>query len=340
MKRIAIIGAGMMGSAMSIPACDRDHDVRVVGTPLDDAIILHARATGQHMTMKRRLPKQARFFTFDQVREALEGADFVIGGVSSFGVDWFLHEALPLIPDRLPVLSVTKGLIAHDDGTLETYPAYYRRLSGRDIPFCAIGGPCTSYELADRRHSAVAFCGQDMDALRMLKEALTTDYYHISLSQDVTGVETAVALKNAYALAVTLAVGMTETIDGEPGTPAYNPQAALFGQSVREMTALLNLLGGGAENIVYGAGDLYVTIFGGRTRMLGTLLGPGMTINQALEQLQGVTLESVVIAQRMVKALEQRGEIAQFPLLNHVGRLLNGDTAPIPWAAFTTETRL
>ena len=29
------------------------------------------------------------------------------------------------------------------------------------------------------------------------------DYYHISLSTDVTGVECAVALKNAYALGVT-----------------------------------------------------------------------------------------------------------------------------------------
>ena len=28
--RIAIIGAGMMGSAMSVPACDRGHDVRMV----------------------------------------------------------------------------------------------------------------------------------------------------------------------------------------------------------------------------------------------------------------------------------------------------------------------
>ncbi len=338
MKRIAIIGAGMMGSAMSIPACDRDHDVRVVGTPLDDAIILHARATGWHMTMKRRLPRQARFYTFDQVKEALEGADFVIGGVSSFGVDWFLNDALPLIPDHMPVLSVTKGLIAHDDGTLETYPAWYARMSGRHIPFCAIGGPCTSYELSDRRHSAVAFCGSDMDALRMFREALATDYYHISLSQDVTGVETAVALKNAYALAVTLAVGMTETMDGEAATPAYNPQAALFGQSVREMTALLKLLGGGADNIVYGAGDLYVTIFGGRTRMLGTLLGRGLTIDAALEQLQGVTLESVVIARRMVDALKARGQLNDFPLLHHVGRLLDGETASIPWAAFTTET--
>ena len=337
MKRIAIIGAGMMGSAMSIPACDRDHEVRVVGTPLDDAIILNARATGLHMTMNRRLPKPAAFYVFDQVEKALEGADFVIGGVSSFGVDWFLNEAVPLIPDHMPVLSVTKGLIAHEDGSLETYPAYYQRLSGRDIPFCAIGGPCTSYELADRRHSAVAFCGQDMDALRMLKEALTTDYYHISLSQDVTGVETAVALKNAYALAVTLAVGMVETQAGGNSPPAYNPQAALFGQSVREMIALLALLGGGPENSVYGAGDLYVTIFGGRTRLLGTLLGRGLTIDEALEKLEGVTLESVVIARRMVKALETRGRLHDFPLLHHVGRLLSGDTAGIPWASFTTE---
>ncbi|NLB39066.1 MAG: glycerol-3-phosphate dehydrogenase [Clostridiales bacterium] len=336
--RITIIGAGMMGSAMIIPACDRGHDVRVVGTPLDDAIILHARATGTHMTMKRRLPKPAAFYTFDQVNEALEGADFVIGGVSSFGVDWFLNDALPLIPDGMPVLSVTKGLIAHEDGRLETYPDYYQRLSRRDIPFCAIGGPCTSYELADRRHSAVAFCGRDMDALRMLRDALATNYYHISLSQDVVGVETAVALKNAYALAVTLAVGMVEAQDGGEGTPADNPQAALFGQSVREMTALLALLGGGPENIIYGAGDLYVTIFGGRTRLLGTLLGRGLTIDQALERLKGVTLESVVIAQRMVDALGTRGQLADFPLLHHVGRLLSGETADIPWASFTTET--
>ena len=56
MKRIAIIGAGMMGSAMSIPARDKGHEVRLVGTPLDDAIIAHARETRMHLTMQRPLP--------------------------------------------------------------------------------------------------------------------------------------------------------------------------------------------------------------------------------------------------------------------------------------------
>ena len=35
MSIITIIGAGMMGSAMSIPASDNGHEVRLVGTPLD-----------------------------------------------------------------------------------------------------------------------------------------------------------------------------------------------------------------------------------------------------------------------------------------------------------------
>ena len=335
MKRITIIGAGMMGSAMSIPARDNGREVHLVGTPLDDAIIAHARETHTHLTMQRPLPEGVAFYRFDEVRTALAGADVVICGVSSFGVDWFLQEALPLIPPEVPILSVTKGLMAHEDGALETYPAYYQRLSGRSN-FYAIGGPCTSYELADRRHSAVAFCGGDMQTLRKLRTLLGTDYYHISLSTDVVGVEVAVALKNAYALAVTLAVGLVQRQDGLDATPAYNPQAALFGQSVREMTALLQLLGGGPENIVYGAGDLYVTIFGGRTRKLGTLLGRGLTMAQALQQLEGVTLESVVIARRMVQALRTRGQLAQFPLLQHVGRLLDGEQRDIPWAAFTT----
>ena len=42
---------------------------------------------------------------------------------------------------------------------------------------------------------------------------------------------------------------------------------------------------GGPENIIHGAGDLYVTVFGGRTRKIGTLLGRGLTFDQAMEEL-------------------------------------------------------
>ncbi|MBN1778163.1 MAG: glycerol-3-phosphate dehydrogenase [Clostridiales bacterium] len=342
MSIITIVGAGMMGSAMSIPARDNGHTVRIVGTHLDREIITHARARSEHLTMKRTLPDGVAYYQIEDLETALAGADAVICGVSSFGVDWFLDAVIPHIPGGVPVLSVTKGLFDHADGTLSAFPDYYTEKTGGRLSFSAIGGPCTSYELAERRHSAVVFCGHDPAVLRKLKAMFATDYYHVSLSADVLGVECAVAMKNAYALGVTLAVGAAEKEKGVGCPPVYNPQAALFGQSVREMAAILRYVGAGADNIVYGAGDLYVTVFGGRTRKLGTLLGRGMPFAEAMEELSGVTLESVVIAGRLVGAVSKAikaGKLSkkEFPLLMHVGSLLRGEAAGgIPFERFTT----
>ena len=256
------------------------------------------------------------YYQIEELEEALKGADLVLGGVSSFGLDWFCDEILPVLPEDVPVLTVTKGMVDLEDGTLVPYPHIFaqRQPEGKYLNLNAIGGPCTSYELADHDDSHVAFCGKDIETLKYIKSLLETDYYHISLSTDVVGVECAVAMKNAYALGVSLAVGLAEKRDGKIGSQHYNSQAALFGQSVKEMTKLLELIGGKPENIIHGAGDLYVTIFGGRTRKIGTLLA------------------------RAVRKLAERGIVSleDFPLLMHVDAIINqGAEVNIPWKDFT-----
>lgn len=342
---ITIVGSGMMGSAMSFPARDNGNEVRLVGTPLDREIIDAARETGFHGTLKRKLPGGIRYYQIERLAEAMRGADLLVSGVSSFGVEWFAETLLPVIPESLPVLAVTKGMLDTPEGRLVPYPLYYReRLNGRKLSLNAVGGPCTSYELADRDQTTVAFCGSDMAMLRAIKRLFETEYYHISLSTDMIGVECAVAMKNAYALGVSLAVGLSERKEGVGGAQHYNSQAALFGQSVREMRRLLRLAGGSDDNIALGAGDLYVTIFGGRTRLIGTLLGRGMPFGDAMRELKGITLESVVIATRTaraVRALIARGaaRAEDFPLLLHIDDVINrGMPVDIPWNGFETET--
>ena len=66
MSIITIVGAGMMGSAIGIPAAHNGNEVRLVGTPLDREIIDYARATGSHLTMKRKLPDSYKYY---QVQE-------------------------------------------------------------------------------------------------------------------------------------------------------------------------------------------------------------------------------------------------------------------------------
>jgi len=344
MSIITIIGAGMMGTAIGYPAAGNGHEIRLVGTPLDDAIIDHAIATKTHLTMKRPIPEGFRFYHFTELDEAMAGAELVVSGVSSFGVEWFSENILPILPESMPILGVTKGMVDQPDGSLISYPEYYRlKHPGRRMRLCAVGGPCTSYELADHDPTEVCFCGDEPDLLRWIKGLFECEYYHISLSTDVRGVECAVAMKNAYALGVSLAIGLSERIEGVGGKEHYNSQAALFGQSIREMRRLIRLSGSSDDNIVLGAGDLYVTVFGGRTRKIGTLLGRGLSFAEAMAELSGVTLESIVIATRTARAVRRLIELgkaapAEFPLLMHIDDIINGGKpVNIPWSRFEVE---
>ncbi|MBQ5743081.1 MAG: glycerol-3-phosphate dehydrogenase, partial [Clostridia bacterium] len=97
------------------------------------------------------------------------------------------------------------------------------------------------------------------------------------------------------------------------------------------------------DNLCVGAGDLYVTVYGGRTRLVGILLGRGLDIDQAKAELNGVTLESLVVAVRVSRAIRAAAalgklDIKDFPLLTHVDAILSEKAeVNIPWEAFTFE---
>jgi len=347
MKTIAIIGAGMMGSALAFPARENGNEVRLVGTHLDREIIENCRKTNRHLKFNKDFPDGVTYYQIEELEQAIEGADFIICGVSSFGVEWYRDEVLPKLKENVPMISVTKGLMNLPDGSLITYLDIWQeklQALGKNIPLNAIGGPCTSYELVAHDQTEVTFCGKDPKALRMIKEAMATDYYHISLSADVVGVESAVALKNGYALGIALTIGLNQKEFGLDSELHFNSQAAVFGQSVREMYKLLKLQGAeDFDNLVLGAGDLYVTVYGGRTRLVGILLGRGLNIEEAKAELQGVTLESLVVAGRVAKAIKVKAEkglvnCKDFPLLLYIDEIITDQKAVnIPWEAFTFE---
>ena len=345
MAIVTIIGAGMMGSALAFPARENGNEVRLVGTPLDREIIETSEKTGRHPKFTKDFPAGLKYYQIEDMEKAIEGSDMIIGGVSSFGVDWFGDYVLPRIPESIPVLSVTKGLWDTEEGKLLTYPEVWEaklEKMGKKLNINAIGGPCTSYELVAHDQTEVAFCGHDLETLKKLKAIMATDYYHISLSTDVVGIESAVALKNGYALGIALTIGLNQKAFGLDSELHFNSQAAVFGQAVKEMSRLLDYQGAGTlENLCVGAGDLYVTVYGGRTRLVGILLGRGLNIDEAKAELNGVTLESLVVAVRVARAVKvcaQKGILnaEDFPLLMHVDSIITDKKeVNIPWEDFT-----
>ena len=347
MKTIVIIGAGMMGSALAFPARENGNTVRLVGTHLDKSIIDECKATNKHPKFNVPFPDGITYYYIEEVEKALENADFIICGVSSFGVDWFRDTILPILHENVPVISVTKGLKNTENGDLITYlDVWNEKLKelNKNIKLNAIGGPCTSYELVAHDQTEVTFCGEDTSVLSMIKGAMATDYYHISISTDIVGIESAVALKNGYALGIALTIGLNQRTFGIDSELHFNSQAAIFGQATREMKKLLDIQGARDFNaLVVGAGDLYVTVYGGRTRLVGILLGRGLSIDEAKAELKGVTLESLVVAARVAEAIRKKAEagllnLAEFPLLMHIDEIItNKQEVNIPWEKFTYE---
>ena len=150
-----------------------------------------------------------------------------------------------------------------------------------------------------------------------------------------------VALKNGYALGIALTIGLNQKNFGNDELH-FNSQAAVFGQASKEMYRLLEYQNAlSLNNLCVGVGDLYVTVYGGRTRLVGILLGKGLTITEAKQELAGVTLESLVVSERVARAVRKgiaRGVLnaENFPLLLHIDDIISqGEAVNIPWENFT-----
>jgi glycerol-3-phosphate dehydrogenase (NAD(P)+) len=189
----------------------------------------------------------------------------------------------------------------------------------------------------------VVVSGRDRAKVDALCELLGAPYYHLFASSDVVGVEVCAALKNAYAMGIAFALGLHEQRGGQPGSIAmHNYEAAVFAQAVHEMQRLVQVIGGDPRSAtgLAGVGDLDVTTNGGRTGRFGRLLGLGLSVTEAVEQMQGATLECIDIL-RVLRAalpeLERSGALLpdSLPLLRHMAEVaLDGQSVDMPFPRF------
>lgn len=345
MSIVTVLGAGVMGTALTFPLADNGHEVRLVGTHLDSEIIDQIRATRRHPGLGSPVPDSVQPFQIEQAPDAFAGAEVVVSGVNSFGVHWAGEKMAALLKAGMLVIAVTKGMQARENGDLVILPDVLAEEMPPDlrdrISWNAIAGPSIAGELAARRLTCVVFAGNHRPDLDRLAGIFRTGYYRIWTSTDIRGVELCAAMKNGYAIGVGLAEGTMGNLR-EAADRMHNHEAAIFAQATLELEELVALVGGEREAAydLAGVGDLYVTATAGRNVRLGRLLGSGKTFEEARELMAGQTLEGAeavrVVGSALAK-LEARGLVApnQFPMLRYLYGLITGvKPGPIPWDEF------
>jgi glycerol-3-phosphate dehydrogenase (NAD(P)+) len=320
--RITVLGAGFMGSGLTVPASDNGHTVRLWGTHLDDRIIAALRGGHPHPKLGIHLPDQVLSFDAGELPAALDGAELVILAVTSDGALPTLERARGSLSPDIPLVVVSKGLVQWHGRVVTLSTAIAAAGFPRTV---TVGGPSKALELARRVPTRVLYASTDATALRIAHQWMQTPYYRIDETDDQGGLELCSALKNAYAIAIGLCDGLVAAGRAEA---MYNTKAALFAQAMVEIPRLGRLVGLRAETAAAlgGAGDLFVTGVAGRNRTFGELRGAGLPTAQVVARLQERDeLTEGYAAINWCWRYAQEKSIGDLPLLRALYRIVYDD---------------
>lgn len=302
---IVVLGAGVMGSALCVPAANNGNKVTLVGSPLDDAIIDSLNGSRHHPTLDVHLPDSIEAIKNNDCDiPLLQSADVIIIGVSSPGIDWVTDKILQAKANPKLLSIITKGLLTNPEEGLP--PLTYAHTLPTDLhidpsKLVGIGGPCIARELALGIPTRVIFGSHDISSSNALRELFQSDTYNIKTTTEIVQLEACAALKNFLCIGVSAMLGTYSMGD----TYAKNPVAALFNQAVIELRTLSEWIAEANQTEkqpqrdpvafdLAGMGDLHVTVGGGRNSRLGHFLGQGNTLSFVLsDQMLSITVEGV-----------------------------------------------
>ncbi|MEM2111115.1 MAG: NAD(P)H-dependent glycerol-3-phosphate dehydrogenase [Candidatus Bathyarchaeia archaeon] len=287
--RITILGAGVMGAAITKPLIDNGHEISLWGTEYDIPLLESMARNGIHPKLGIRISRNVKIFPPDKLEEAVRDSKIVLIAVSSQGTKNVSRRMVPFLKKGMVVVTVAKGLEKDSDGKIHTMAEVIENVipenMREEIYVAAMGGPQVASEVAQGVHTAVVCASQKIHAAKLCKEALTTPAYIVETTRDLIGVELCAALKNVYAIGVSFCDGLKDkkglqTID--------NTKATLFTYAANEMAKIVKAKRGKVKTVLglAGVGDLDVTCrkAAGRNRLFGRLLGQGLNTEEALER--------------------------------------------------------
>ena len=287
-KTIAIIGAGVWGSALATLAKYNEHHVRL---------------------WSRSSP--------ESLESVIEGADVVLSAVSMKGVRATIEKLQSLdFPDEVIIVSATKGL---DPVTTHT-PSQIWQDAFPKHPVIVLSGPNLSKEIQKGLPAATVVASDDAAAAEIVQEIFASDTFRVYVNNDPLGTELGGTLKNVMAIASGVCDGLELGTNAKAGLltralPEMIRVGTTLGASPETFFGLS------------GIGDLLATCSSplSRNYQVGYKLAEGKTLEQALSELEG-TAEGVNTTNVLVRLANQ--EKVAVPISRQVYYLLKGKTTP------------
>jgi glycerol-3-phosphate dehydrogenase (NAD(P)+) len=321
MSKIAIIGAGAWGTALSIILGRKQtHEVRLWAHEKEVCESIAQRRVNEKFLPGQDIPTSVE--PCNDLAEALEGVAIVISVMPSQHCRRLFERMRPHLHHETLIVSATKGLEEKSLLRMTEVVAQVIKANNKQTPrIGALSGPSFAVEAARGDPTAITIASEDAELARSVQHEFSDATFRVYTNDDPIGVELGGALKNTIAIAAGVSAGLGLE---------HNSTAALITRGLAEMTRLVVACGGNAETMagLAGLGDLVLTCTGGlsRNRSVGVELGRGRKLQEILAGMHGMVAEGVFTTTAAVGLAQVRG--VEMPITEQMHAILHEGKAP------------
>jgi glycerol-3-phosphate dehydrogenase (NAD(P)+) len=315
--KLAIIGGGSWGTALSIVLASRSESVTLWVYEKDLAGRMSQSRVNDIFLPDFRLPENIHVVT--DLATALNSVDIVLGVMPSHHARGIYAAMLPHLTPSMILVSATKGL--EQGSLLRMSEVIDHTIQPKFTPRVAVlSGPTFAREVAAGNPTAVVVASSNPEVARCVQEAFSGPSFRLYTNADPAGVEVGAALKNVIAIGAGICEGLNL---------GHNPTAALITRGLAEITRLAIAMGGQAKTLagLAGLGDLVLTCSGdlSRNRYVGKELGNGRPLGEILGSMRMVA-EGVETCAAAV-ALGEKFDV-DLPIIQQMHTVMSGRKSP------------
>lgn len=296
-EKVAVLGAGSWGTALSQVLAENGHQVTLWSRPGSEEIVdeINQKHTNKRYLKEIHLPESIKATT--DLAKVVKEHDVVVVVIPTVGIRELAKNLNNLIDTPKLIVHASKGL---EQGSYDRISTILEEeiVPEKRSEIVALSGPSHAEEVAVHDLTSITSASESEEAAIFVQELFMNDYFRVYTNTDIIGVELGAALKNIIAIGAGALNGLGF---------GDNAIAALVTRGLAEITRLGVELG--ADPVTFmglsGVGDLIVTCTSPHSRnwRAGKLFGEGHNL-EGIQKEIGMAIEglSTVIAARDLAA--------------------------------------
>ncbi|MCR5112439.1 MAG: NAD(P)-dependent glycerol-3-phosphate dehydrogenase [Acholeplasmatales bacterium] len=309
---VSVIGGGAWGTTLAQALADNEHQVLI--RDINPEFVKKINEKHLHPFFDKVIPSSIKA-TLD-LDETIAFSDVLVLCVPTKAMRSVLTEIGAKITAKKLFINVSKGI---EPNTSKRVSEIVKEVIKPEFlrGYVALSGPSHAEEMIDRKITSLVASSTDESLAKEVQQLFANEkYLRVYTTNDVVGVETGGAMKNAIAIVSGIAFGMGL---GE------NARAMLITRGIKEIVSIVTVLGGSMETAygLSGIGDLIVTAssFNSRNFQCGKRIGEG----QSVEDSVGSSAQTV----EGIRAIIAGHEIGvkygiELPIIDTAFELVNG----------------